>query len=126
VRLDVIERPLDDEPAQLAKLIAQVSLELMASLGSRLSPAEPHDEAADRRDDGNQANGQGEQGGGKVRCPEESRTRSIIHGGVLSREGTGFDTPCHFKREVPPFSSALRTDPANSSGVTSEKIPEIG
>jgi hypothetical protein len=47
VRLDVIERPLDDEPAQFPKLIAQLGLELVAQLGSRFSPAKPHDQATE-------------------------------------------------------------------------------
>src|SRR5208283_296231 len=35
-RLDVIERPFDDDPAQFSKLIVQLGLELMAGLGRQL------------------------------------------------------------------------------------------
>ena len=55
VRLAVIERPLDDDPAQFPKPIVQLSLKLVASLGSRLSPAESHDQATDLGDHRNQA-----------------------------------------------------------------------
>src|SRR5208337_496602 len=39
-RLDVVERPCDDDPPQFSKLGVQLSLELVADLGSQLGPAE--------------------------------------------------------------------------------------
>jgi hypothetical protein len=79
VGLDVIERPFDDDPAQFSKLIVQLGLELVAGLGSRVSPEELDDEATDLGDHWNQATGQRQQGTGEVRCQEERGTRSIIH-----------------------------------------------
>ena len=70
-RLDVIEGPFDDEPAQFSKLIVQLGLELMAGLGRQFRLAESDDEAADLGDHRNQANGQREQGSGEVSCQEE-------------------------------------------------------
>ena len=93
----------------------------MAGLGSRPSITESHNEAADLGEHRNRANGQGEQGGGKVRCQEECGTRSMIHQGVLSRQGTEFGRPCHFTGKAPPFSSEPRTKTANSSQVSPEK-----
>src|SRR5208282_1562494 len=66
-------------PAQFSKLIVQLGLELVAGLGSRVSPEELDDEVTDLGDHWNQANGQRQQGGGEVRCQEERGTRSIIH-----------------------------------------------
>src|SRR5208282_5851549 len=77
--LDLIERPFDDDPAQFSKLIVQLGVELVAGLGSRVSPEELDDEVTDLGDHWNQANGQRQQGGGEVRCQEERGTRSIIH-----------------------------------------------
>ena len=45
-RLDVVERPCDDDPPQFSKLGVQLSLELVADLGSQLGPAEADDQAA--------------------------------------------------------------------------------
>ena len=83
-RLDVVERPSDDEPPQFSKLGVQLSLELVAGLGSQLGPAEADDQAADRGEHRDQANGQWQQGGRKMRCREESEASSMIHRGALS------------------------------------------
>ena len=78
-RLDVIEGPFDDEPAQFSKLIVQLGLELMAGLGRQFRLAESDDEATDLADHRNQANGQREQGSGEVSCQVECCRRSMIY-----------------------------------------------
>ena len=40
-RLDVVERPCDDDPPRFSKLGVQLGLELVADLGSQLGPAKP-------------------------------------------------------------------------------------
>ena len=89
VRLDVVERPCDDDPPQFSKLGVQLSLELVADLGSQLGPAEADDQAADLGEHRDQANGQWQQGGRKMRCREESEASSMIHRGALSGRVTG-------------------------------------
>src|SRR5271165_2688165 len=88
-RLDVVERPCDDDPPQFAKLGVQLSLELVADLGSQLGPAEADDQAADLGEHRDQANGQWQQGGRKMRCREQSEASSMIHRGALSGRVTG-------------------------------------
>ena len=67
----------------------QLSLELVADLGSQLGPAEADDQAADLGEHRDQANGQWRQGGRKMRCREESEASSMIHRGALSGRVTG-------------------------------------
>src|SRR5208283_78597 len=88
-RLDVVERPCDDDPPQFSKLGVQLSLELVADLGSQLGPAEADDQAADLGEHRDQANGQWQQGGRKMRCREKSEASSMIHRGALSGRVTG-------------------------------------
>src|SRR5208337_1743378 len=88
-RLDVVERPCDDDPPQFSKLGVQLSLELVAGLGSQLGPAEADDQAADLGEHRDQANGQWQQGGRKMRCREQSEASSMIHRGALSGRVTG-------------------------------------
>ena len=88
-RLDVVERPCDDDPPQFSKLGVQLSLELVADLGSQLGPAEADDQAADLGEHRDQANGQWQQGGRKMRCREQSEASSMIHRGALSGRVTG-------------------------------------
>ena len=61
----------------------------MADLGSQLGPAEADDQVADLGEHRDQANGQWQQGGRKMRCREESEASSMIHRGALSGRVTG-------------------------------------
>ena len=49
------------DPPQFSKLGVQLSLELVADLGSQLAPAEADDQAADLGEHRDQANGQWQQ-----------------------------------------------------------------
>ena len=84
VRLEVVEGPFDDDPAEFAERLLQAGLEAVAGLGRGVGPAEVDDEATEFGDHRDQAGGQREQGGGEVRCREESGARSMVHRGGLS------------------------------------------
>ena len=84
VRLEVVEGPFDDDPAEFAEQILQAGLEAVAGLGRGVGPAERDDEATEFGDHRDQAGGQREQGGGEVRCQQESGARSMVHRGGLS------------------------------------------
>ena len=89
----------DDDPPQFAKLGEQLSLELVADLGSQLGPAEADDQAADRGEHRDQANGQGQQGGRKMRCREGSEASSMIHRVRPFRKSDRFSPFSHFTKK---------------------------
>src|SRR5262249_51851386 len=111
---EMVEAPFDDEPAEFAEQLLQTGLKLVGGLGRRAGPAKADDQPTDFGDHRDQADSQGEQRGGKVRCQEEPGARSIVHRGGLSRERTEFGSSCHFTKEPPPFPESLINGPRDS------------
>src|SRR4051812_12891529 len=86
-RLDsLVVDPAKDLPTDLSEQLIQPVLEVGGGRWGRLLGAELLDLLSDRGDEGDQADGQGDQGGGEGSCQQGSVPRSIGHGGDLSGE----------------------------------------